>query len=645
MDVQVGLLDLFGDRKLPLENFLAREEVKFFEQNPEIVETLERYRLPEITKLVCSSATLRHMPWAEKYSELCEIYISEKPLEAIESFIKNRDLKFFSETVFPYADDMIMKYILQCCDSIQKRQICLKKQHQEMEKEIVALEKKLKHEQAELAAIQPQTENDNRVDWKKQCYSKKGLCTKLKKQLAETKEKFSELKDQVSAIENQLTKIGVIENQAKQMLEHYEEETGKRREAVFDLLSPERMTEKAERLISNWVDFQTIPEDIEDDLRQEDFCSAVLNLLQDKYEDSAIEVLGGLYADGYIDLYAEPFSDFIKSNSDMLCRYLVSSLYQIQSVESAGLSNEQFKSWVAFAFYHEMQLLSDGQDYFGYNEFWCSIVSAEIWNDLVDNILAEEDGIQKLCSMLCLLSGKAKKIVLEITQTRLQAGDLNGLTLSEFVGLISSNDYLAHKDIVEYLVESLEKRLHKAERKAKAAERRERSVTQELFSAVYEPLEEMEAIVSDMENIQKTQSLKIARGKLKDSIIALRDGMRVLYIEPLADTMEWRNHTAVALDKTQHQYSGDHLPKKVHLRTMGFRYLNEEGNWEERLAKITPAYNKPVGKNLNKEKRQKKAFLTNNTQKNEGGPRKKLNANKQIHKKKRKAGKGKGQRR
>ena len=81
MSIKVLLAELCAKRYLPMAEYKKIPAFVEMEQETEIIEKLEGFHLPEITKLICGSDVLAEMAWATKYEKIRPLYIGSERID------------------------------------------------------------------------------------------------------------------------------------------------------------------------------------------------------------------------------------------------------------------------------------------------------------------------------------------------------------------------------------------------------------------------------------------------------------------------------------------------------------------------------------------------------------------------------------
>ena len=125
------LAELYARRDYPVDEFIASPVFKALEAEADAIETIEGFRLPEITKLICCSSLLADLPWAAKYASVRPLYRNASQLEATALLEEYADPKVFASSILEYADprllSMLMRAFLQRKD--EKKRLLASKQN------------------------------------------------------------------------------------------------------------------------------------------------------------------------------------------------------------------------------------------------------------------------------------------------------------------------------------------------------------------------------------------------------------------------------------------------------------------------------------------------------------------------------------
>ena len=230
-----------------------------------------------------------------------------------------------------------------------------------------------------------------------------------------------------------------------------------------------------------------------------------------------------------------------------------------------------------------------GEKDLAYADFWNGIVSQEAWVWIINKVhfLAGEEStnaaIAKIASCVC---GEAAEFLAEAISDESML-EVCGVTIGEVILASIDTGCALNDDIMSELIKRQEQQLAKTKRRLRAAERKARSLSQDLFSSIYQPTERLERLAINLITHKEVNAALISANLMR-VIRALRGGYEELGLHPSADIDEWEKQKEVRFDPELHQLimPGEHIPERVKLETLGFRYKDEDGEWKQHRAQV-----------------------------------------------------------
>ena len=80
-----------------------------------------------------------------------------------------------------------------------------------------------------------------------------------------------------------------------------------------------------------------------------------------------------------------------------------------------------------------------------------------------------------------------------------------------------------------------------------------------------------------------------------DIVISLREGFESLDLHPMVEMDDWKYQNKLEFDPNVHRVTADSdaTPGAVRLRSMGFRYQDDDGEWQQYNAQASMEFNSP----------------------------------------------------
>lgn len=592
MNVKAQLAELFANRNLPMDKYKNLTAFSLMEQESDLVAKLAEFRLPEITKLICGSDILSQMSWAASYRRIQPFYqktVQGEVLKVIQSDISPDE---FETEILCFADRKIWGSFKMYFEDLSNTLEVQRKEKSSLIKRIGDCQDQLK----EIESILNEMEKEAEENVSDECAAIHKRQAKLSKQKSADEEKLLNLKNDMT----KLDKFLVLKKDFIEKIYEYEEkvleaDSDENREKVYAFLTEHSMPSE-EIFLNNFISVGIISDEHRARFRNESFVIRVLQYLKkDSYCDYALPILLKLYDEGVIDLIEGPANIFINENSKLLCDYLVQNTPQT----AEDLQNPDLKLLIEKAIQKELEE-SDSKKSSVFSELWNTITDAQIWNWIVKKIskdFAVNNIDTAISCMMLNLHGKAAKSLVEA----LYGDTMSELKISvgEVISSLLKKTESSERDSVVEVFRLQEERNRKTQRRLNTCERQLRSHGQELFSSVYLPMEQLEELAINLKLTNGEIKASMVASHLIDIVISLREGLESLDLQPLADIDDWKNQNKLAFDTKMHRVitaEGKPLPKSIKLKSLGFRYQDDEGEWQQYHAQASTA-RRPADKN------------------------------------------------
>lgn len=551
------LAELYSKKDYPIDEFVALPVFLALECDAESIENLEAFRLPEITKLICCSNVLMQMPWAEKYVHVRSLYRNASQIDATVVFESYPDPKVFSAAILEYADPRLLSALMRIFDQLKD------------EKKRLTADKKIINKncsQLENANLSPDDYDAAK---------------------AECERKLEEAEKRISTIDAFVKKWKKHHALIKNAIENNTDDAVElRRAKAYEMMFPSVSPEEA--FLKQYIRDGELSDEMRTQIQSETFCESMLRYMDHgSYQGFALPVIMHLYEQGAIDLEAPFMMEYVRTHSSSVSDYLCNKLYEFienENSDDRALFDVALRIESAYSMAYE-------HSYF--NTLWNVIQEPEMWLTVLrfTSDLDLPDIHDAVYGFMKGLADAASEAFVEALFSQ-QAQDLH-IAATEVIGSALRN----HADISPVLVTSafqkMEQLSRSAQRKLRTADRKINGQGQLLFSSVYEPVERLEIIASNLRMSKGDIPCQLVANELVDIVTSLRAGMLQMNLHPVCNVEDWRRGYPIPFDAELHRkpMSTEDEPEKIILQTMGFRYLGDDGEWQQFNAQVVP---KPV---------------------------------------------------
>ena len=593
MNAKTMLAELYSLRQSSNSGFIKEPIVVELSGRIDIIKKIEPLHLPDVSRLICLSDSLFELQWKTSYADVRRYYQDETDATMIASMIVEKNTsEYFIMNVFPVAD----KRIIQTFTEIYKRyQQLIDKERtrkHEIEGEIDCRKKKLMQKEVELeSALRVMEENktdgydidgSDYKNKKKNIGPIKGVITRTQKEIDERISKIVDVDNDIVTNEEIVKKFESAFCEAKTILSSFDDLISKATKIAYS-----RVDENTEidHVIRDWIELKEINPEATRLLSQYNSSTLFLSVLSAQYATICLPLLAALYDNGIIDIFDDPFHEFLVNSPSKVCAY-VSALLRSQNQNE--LDDNEVDNWIKFEI--DCAILSQAihKHIVDYYALWDGLIDLQscrrllrILEDRQPNEFANNYAGLLLCS-----SGQARKALLSLYNELISDEKINGVS-SIIQGLLYNK--LSGDDcdiLIGYFVHEIESAKDRAEREIDKLQSKINRLPNKLFCSIVEPIEELEVLASNIDSSTGNISPSLIATNMKNALTELRGGLSVAGIFPLEEAALWKSGKSVPFDSTKHTISIVTPPQNVYLRTLGFKYLDDEGVYITRLARV-----------------------------------------------------------
>lgn len=560
MDIKIQLAELCANQNLPMAEYKKLSAFSILEQEHDLLEKLESSHLPEITKLICGSKVLETLPWASKYHRVRSVYTSPKKINVDKIIQECETVEVFENEVLQFLDADILLNFKKYYDDLQQEQDSDSKEVTKLEKELKVQEKNTPLAEEEVS-------------------EKEQVISNLKNKIKATKQRKNRRDKRLQKNKEYIEKINIYESKNREI------DSDKIREEAYRSLKNIKVSSEEEAL-NNFIRSGVVSEEYRKQLRDQGFLNKTLQCLEaDSFKWLSLTILLKLYDDGAIDIAEDPVSDFISRHPDRLCDYLVEK----SPVLIQNLNNSELELLVEKALQKELDCIDEKHNSF-FSKFWNTIVERDVWRWILSKAyeFVEDKNINSAISRLLLnLEGKAAKCLIEVLFDDTE--DTIKFSSSEVISSLLNNSKSSNRDVVVEIIRLLEQHNRITQRKLNTSERKLRSYSQELFSSIYLPVEQLEELAINLKSTEGEIKANLVATHLIDIVLSLREGFEAFDVTPVENIEDWKNQNKIKFNSDTHRMTtdGDCTPDIVQLNSLGFRYQDDDGNWQQYNAHVS----------------------------------------------------------
>lgn len=575
MSIKVQLAELCANRKLPMAEYKKLTAFAMLEQEIAIIEKIEGFHLPEITKLICGSEVLGALPWAGKYQKISPLYCKPEEIDVVQVILGCKTASSFEGEILRFADAGILQIFQKYYDDLLVLQDTKRKERTKLVKKINAEKKK-----EETAGSVAETTEETEVPLMSENKENEDASALPEVQLSADEKKLEILKNELSKLDKYLKQHKVYIEKIRDYVAKVQEiDSDDNREKAYRSLNDVKMPYE-ETFLKSFITSGVVSEEYHVQFRDQGFVNRVLQCLEKgSFKDYALPILLKLYDEGAIDLIEGPASDFLNQHPERLCDYLVEKA----PISVEDLSNPELELLIEKAIQKELSDAAGKRSSF-FSEFWNTIVDQSIWRWIVSKVneIINGENINSAVSCLLLkLGDKAAKSLVEVLFDDSEA--TIKVSTAEVMASLLKNSGSCERDVIIETIRLLEQNNRKVQRKLNTSERKLRSHSQELFSSVYLPMEQLEELAINLKLTKGEIKASLVASHLIDIVLSLREGFEALDLLPIADTDDWKYQNKIEFDPDTHRVTMDNdcVPDTIRLRSLGFRYQDDDGEWQQ----------------------------------------------------------------
>lgn len=595
-----ALLDVYGEQYCNNKNVIAATA------NNDFINIVEQYKLPEVTKVICHNESLLNKYNEQKYSYVKELYCKDCNIDEVKCYIENRSVNDLLEYCIPLLSDKQIKLML----SVKKDTIS---QIEIVEKDMESLSTKLSSEEKKKELTSQIEDKEKKILEIEELINDNPDDNSLNSERDQKKKELStlrgQLKKRTNSDEKILQAINIKEKTVLSMREFirkYESffiELDKLNELYFNRINDLR--DKAYSIKPVATMFETVIEKIQSgtDLTQEekqytnksDFCEMIHGMLFN--QKMSLDDLDKIYLEGYIDIFSEPFVTHLKQKIETVCQFYSRAVETYHPFENEG-------DWCDLILRYAVEIGAFENGDIRFYDFWNSFKTTENINKLIDRIceITSFSNIKALCEMFLSSEGETRKTIRRLIERDIVE---ERVSVSEYLKELlyckrgdSQNIDFALKllDISEEEKNTKITKLMREKDKLNSKNRRlENEKSSKAYSCTYQALEQLEKTIIEIDprkisdNSQSTtyRYISTKKNELIDGIVSLREGINVHYdVQPLVDIDDWAKEKVVPFNNSIHTYNGKKQPEKVKIVTMGFSYVDDEGQKKSKKSEV-----------------------------------------------------------
>ena len=604
----------------PIAEFVESEPFKKLEQETDVIRHIEPFGLPEIKRLICCSELLAIQEWAEKYTEARKLYANGMDFDVLSLLLKYNDVRDFEKKILACVDESILERINAYFKKIETEKEQAKKERSSLKGKITKAKKKLAEETSQevsaeelntavidggevdaddnptLEMVAPQTKSDDeiRVEKLSQIISEREKFLKIYTKHASRTEAFLYQMKNIEAINAQRQKAYKAIDEIKPPVE--------------------------EEFLCHYIQSGKLSAEEEKSLRNYGFLQRFIELFDKvSYWNLAFPVLARLYSDNAIDLESDLIAKFIGTHGGLLAEYLKVKYSEVpdylEDTENRVFLEYSIKGTVA------------GSN--EYAEWWNSISRAADWRIVLET--AEEiidDSVLKVAvKLMHHVNGSSMDAFMELLQS--EQSEAFRITPAEFIIEFVGQEAPEQRDLVRGYIRRADQNVRKLQRRVAIKEREINRHTQELFSALYQPLEQLEQLAVNLRLSDGEIKCSLVAGHVINALADLRESLSALGLDTVDEVEAWRKQSFVEYDPEKHRMPSTigSVGEQVKLQTLGFAYTDDEGNKKIRAAEVyipVPVEEQPEkvsGIKVSEQNHQNHISDTTHTKKKKGYPK------------------------
>ena len=579
MNEKRDLAKLFTVLDLPVAEFVKSEPFKKLEQEPELINYLEPFGLPEVKRLICCSSVLATQEWAAKYSDARKLYADDYVLDAAALLNRYEDAEVFENKILKCIDGSILNQIALAIEKLEQEVGQAKKERSSRKGKTAKAKKKLATASAQKddvgqndaaeKTVEEQTVGSEVADTSKSETGKAANVVSLEKQDGQPAAKEFSLTNYAQHID----KVKLYRDKINDI-----EKIDEQRQKAYDSLAGFRPSLEKQFLEHYIKDGTLLPKD-KNALQNFDFLRGVIKLL-DKPDQRylAFPVLAKLYTDKAIDLGSDLVAEFTGTHSSMLSEHLEAQY----SSDPSYLEKAESRVFLGYAIKGTIAGNTD------HARWWNRIGKATDWKTILETakVITNMPLLQVATKLLHRVHGIAMTAFMDLLQSE-QAGTFK-ITLSEFIIEHIEREAPEQREFIKDYVHRTDQTFLKLKRSLANSERLVKRHGQELFSALYQPLDQLERLAINLRRSEGEIRCSLVANQLINELAELRAGLSELGLNSVADIGAWKEQNFVDYDPQKYRLLSPirAAEKQVKLQTLGFAYTDEEGKDKVRAAEV-----------------------------------------------------------
>ena len=573
------MAELFAYKDLPAEEYINKPFFSEIESSPEIIEVLEQFHLPEITKMICCSNSILSFEWAKKYLPLRDYCTGSSQIK-LDTILSAYEQKENGVTEFE------TDFLITCYTPIIKELCDQSRAHFE---EIDYIKGKIKEKDAEIEKLKAkqdavQQSGANETDAQSPIESSEDKKTDVKKSITS---KVNSLQRECADLQEQLKeKAAFVEKFNKYLIklnQHFsllssDDEDSRRKEAFKSIVGTSKQSDE-DRFVSTYKQSGTVTDEFREKLLNADFCHNYLKILgQRNSQPFAIPFLVNLHNQAEIDIETDVYKQFLNDYVELLVPYLINENSKGMNF-TADNTNKALLEIL-------LNAIIVSEKSFNYAELFNQIQDAETWRYIFSYAVELENKCSSIARLLNGLRGKPVQYMLDLISEAL-ASDMK-------ISIHDICEELLHlgvtnNDVVLRLIGLLEQSQRKIQRKLNTAERIVKSQSQEVFSNLYSPMQNLEDLTASIKDTKKEIDCNLVAGRLFTVVEEFRSGLTSLGVDTVEDIESWRRRVKVSYDPQKHKAflmnDSDEI-SEVKIRTLGFLYHDDDDEENKVLAEV-----------------------------------------------------------
>jgi len=558
MSEKQDLAILFSLLDKPTKEYMASPSFSRLEQEKEVIKHIEKFHLPEVNKLICCSSIFADLEWTQQYSSVRYLYGTSYDFDVVDLLSKfANDLTGFEERILSVVGSDIIKKIVDYFNKIESERDRIKKERATLKGKITKAKNRLQGESGteEKATIESDSKNPDelRVEELDKIIGEKDIFLKgFKKHYQATKKYFDKY--------NNVEQMAIIREQAY---------------AAIDEVKPPR----EEEFLLEYVESGSLSDENTQELKNYGFVQRLIECFNKKsYSDLAFPVLSKLYEDGAIDFEDEQICQFVNNHPRLLAEYLEDQYNK----NPENLMDEDNSILIEYAIKSCLDGCND------YVTWWNTIKTPEDWKYILTKI-NDMYGVPieaKATKLLHHVEGKSLIAFVELMNSN-EANDIN-LSASELISEYLEQEAPDAKDLVRGYVRNSEQSNRRLQRRLASKERELNRFGSDLFSSIYLPLEQLENLAVNLRLSDGEIKCSLVAGQMIQALASLREGLSAIGLDTADEIENWQRQSLIEYDVEKHRMSSPIISPedKVKLQTLGYAYIDDEGNRKIRAAEV-----------------------------------------------------------